>query len=190
MNLFQKQQKTSGYKTIPDARAADEETTAVPFGTKTRTMTTDRRRSSKWLAFQFAGALLLLVAGGGTVWMLQTTDGGLTTTAVDPITTRGGAITAASLMMSNDDDSTCVKSAGTFDSQKDYCFTCGSKKEGTLGYCWNSQRPQCTPACDNMRDVSGIGDNQCGDACDGFLTGKNVPLTSKQFQKLQVGPSF
>ena len=56
---------------------------AVPFGTKTRTMTTDRRRSSKWLAFQFAGALLLLVAGGGTVWMLQTTDGGLTTTAVE-----------------------------------------------------------------------------------------------------------
>jgi len=85
-------------------------------------------------------------------------------------TTRGGAITAASLMMSNDDDSpTCVKSVGTFDSQKDYCYTCGSKKEGTLGYCWNSQTPQCPPACDNWQGVSGIGDNQCGGPCDGFF---------------------
>ena len=91
MNLFQKLQKTSEYKTIPDARAADEETTAVPFGTNTRTMTTGRR-SSTWLVFQFAGALLLLVAGGGTVWMLQTTDGGLTTTAMERNSDNTGSV--------------------------------------------------------------------------------------------------
>ena len=85
-------------------------------------------------------------------------------------TTRGGAITAASLMMSNDDDSltACFKSEGTYDSQTDFCYTCGSKKEGTLGYCWNSQTPQCPPACDNVQGASGIGDNQCGDPCDKF----------------------
>jgi len=86
MNLFQKQQTTtSGYTSIPEARAADDdETMAVPFGTKTRTMTTDRRRSSKWLAFQFAGALLLLVVGGGTVGMLETNDVDGTATSAVP----------------------------------------------------------------------------------------------------------
>jgi len=83
--------------------------------------------------------------------------------------TRGATI-EASVMMSNDDDmlTTCVKSEGTYDSQTDFCYTCGSKKEGTLGYCWNSQTPQCPPACDNVQGASGIGDNQCGDACDKF----------------------
>ena len=33
MNLFQKQQKTGGYNSIPHAIAADDETAAVPVGT-------------------------------------------------------------------------------------------------------------------------------------------------------------
>jgi len=88
MNLFQKQQKTSGYKTIPDARAADEETAAVLFGTiirspSTMTMTTDHR-SPKWIMVtSVLGMMMMLVVTGGLVWMLQTTDGGLTTTAVE-----------------------------------------------------------------------------------------------------------
>ena len=95
--------------------------------------------------------------------------GARTSLAVGSGTTRGGATTAASLtLMSNEAEFTCVKSVGTFDSQKDYCYTCGSKKEGTLGYCWNSQTPQCPPACDNVQGASGIGDNQCGDPCDKF----------------------
>ena len=59
--------------------------------------------------------------------------------------TTGG--TTASLMMSNDDDSVkgCVTSVGTFNSQTDFCYTCGAGK--SLGYCWNSQHPQCPPAC-------------------------------------------
>jgi len=92
-----------------------------------------------------------------------------------------GATTAASLtMMSNDAEleymghPTCVKSEGTYDSQKDSCYTCGSREKGTLGYCWNSQTPQCPPACDNVQGVSGIGDNQCGGPCDGFLSYKAV----------------
>jgi len=67
----------------------------------------------------------------------------------------------------------CAKSSGTFDSQKDYCYTCGSGK--TLGYCWNSQNPQCPPACDNVQGVSGIGDNQCGEPCDEFLKFSDAP---------------
>ena len=33
MNIFQKHQNTSGYNSIPDAIAADDETAAVPLGT-------------------------------------------------------------------------------------------------------------------------------------------------------------
>ena len=96
--------------------------------------------------------------------------GARTSLAVGSGTTRGGATTAASLtLMSNEAEFTCVKSVGTFDSQKDYCYTCGSCEKGTLGYCWNSQTPQCPPACDNLQGVSGIGDNQCGGPCDKFL---------------------
>ena len=80
MNLFQKQQKTSGYKTIPDASAADEETTAVSFGTRVQTSTS--RRSLTWRIAIVAGMTMIVMAGGA-VLMLQTTDGGLTTTAVE-----------------------------------------------------------------------------------------------------------
>ena len=79
MNLFQKHQKTSGYKTIPDARAADEETTAVPFGTTVQTSTS--RRSSTWRIANVAGMMMIVMAGGA-ILMLQTMDGGLMTTAV------------------------------------------------------------------------------------------------------------
>ena len=82
--------------------------------------------------------------------------------------TTGG--TTASLMMSNDDDSVkgCVTSVGTFDSQTDFCYTCGAGK--SLGYCWNSQHPQCPPACHYMWGVADQGDNDCGKPCDSFLT--------------------
>ena len=63
----------------------------------------------------------------------------------------------------------CVKSEGTFDSQKDYCYSCGGTSDsGKLGYCWNSQTPQCSPKCDNLQAVSGIG--VCGGACDEFAS--------------------
>ena len=157
-------------------------------GTTTTTSTTKEKKGYTPLVVLFTCSITLLL-GLALLYAGQPMHGGTSLAAAGGGTTRGGATTAASLtLMSNEAEFTCVKSVGTFDSQKDYCYTCGSGK--TLGYCWNSQNPQCPPACDNVQGVSGIGDNQCGDACDGFLTGKNVPLTSKQFQKLQVGPSF
>jgi len=115
--------------------------------------------------------------------------GGTSLAAAGGGTTRGGATTAASLtLMSNEAEFTpCVKSVGTFDSQKDYCYTCGSREKGTLGYCWNSQggsqHPQCIPACDNWNGVSGIGDNQCGEPCDGFVNERNIsPLYRNKYE--------
>ena len=99
---------------------------------------------------------------------------------IDGRTTRAAAAEAATGMdaanadaASNEAEFTCAKSSGTFDSQTDFCYTCGSGK--TLGYCWNSQNPQCPPACDNVQGVSGIGDNQCGGACDEFLKYSDAP---------------
>ena len=54
------------------------------------------------------------------------------------------------------------------------CGGGGRDDDGTLGYCWNSQTPQCPPACDNVQGVSGIGNNQCGGPCDGFLNYRNA----------------
>ena len=70
----------------------------------------------------------------------------------------------------------CVKSEGTFDSQTDFCYSCGGTSDtGSLGYCWNSQPMQCPPKCGNVKGASGIGDNQCGGACDNFLSYKKAP---------------
>lgn len=100
MNLFQKQPKTSGYNTIPNTIAVDDETAAVPLGTtllSPSTTTTRGRRSSKRrrIASVAAGMMLLvMMVAGGTVWMrqddglsynsssgsLETEDGSLTTT--------------------------------------------------------------------------------------------------------------
>ena len=86
MNLFQKQQNTSRYTSIPDGSAADDETAVVPRGTpqSTTTMTMDRR-SPTWImvATSVLGMMMILVVTGGLIWMLQTTDGGLSTTAVE-----------------------------------------------------------------------------------------------------------
>ena len=57
MTLFQKQQKTNGYKTIPDASAADK-TAAVPFGTMVQTSTC--RRSSTWRIAIVAGMMMIV----------------------------------------------------------------------------------------------------------------------------------
>jgi len=98
---------------------------------------------------------------------------------IDGRTTRAAAAEAATGMDAANADAAsnvgrvCAKSSGTFDSQTDFCYTCGSGK--TLGYCWNSQNPQCPPACDNVQGVSGIGDNQCGGACDEFLNAYDAP---------------
>ena len=95
-------------------------------------------------------------------------------------TTRG-AITA-SLMMSNDNlgrhcyryNEGCHQSVGIYDSQKDYCYTCGYSYDDSVGYCWNSQNWQCPPACNNVQEVYSQGDNQCGDPCKEFLSCKDV----------------
>ena len=85
MNLFQKQQNTSRYTSIPDGSAADDETAVVPRGTpqSTTTMTMDRRSPTWIMVAIVAFMMMMLVVTGGSVWMLQTTDGGLSTTAVE-----------------------------------------------------------------------------------------------------------
>ena len=163
-----------------------DETTALT-GTTTTTTTTKEKKGYTPLVVLFMFAIILLF-GLALLYAGQPMHGGTSLAAAGGGTTRGGATTAASLtLMSNesfdmnDDDTlaTCVKSEGTYDSQTDFCYTCGSKKEGTLGYCWNSQLMQCPPACDNVQGVSGIGDNQCGDACDKFLYENGVLLASQ-----------
>ena len=75
MNIFQKQQTTSGYNTIPDDN--DDETADVPLGTTllsppttmtmptTTTMTTTKEhRLSKWMVAIVAGMITILVAYG------------------------------------------------------------------------------------------------------------------------------
>ena len=74
MNLYQKQQNTIRYNSIPDAIADDDKTAAVPLGTTilspTMTTMTRRHRSSKWmLAIVAIMMLLLVVLAGGTVWL-------------------------------------------------------------------------------------------------------------------------
>ena len=85
MNLFQKQQKTSGYNSIPDA-IADDETAAVS------------RRSSKTRIALVAGTMMMLVAGGA-VWMQDesssyttTAEGLVIATEADPMLAAGGAV--------------------------------------------------------------------------------------------------
>ena len=80
MNLFQKQQKTSRYNSIPDA-IADDKTAAVPFGTppSSTTVIMGHRSSTGRVAFVAGMLLLLVVLGGGAVGM---TEGGRTTTTI------------------------------------------------------------------------------------------------------------
>ena len=83
-------------------------------------------------------------------------------------TTRGGAINAASLMMFANDDIlnhlSCELSVGSYVSNGDYCFTCGSG--ASLTYCWNNQ--DCPPKCANWNGVGSIGDGNCGAPCESY----------------------
>ena len=67
MNLFKKHQNTSGYKIIPNAIAADDETAAVPFGTtirppSTTTMTMGRHFSKKTKTTKKKGCCVVRVS--------------------------------------------------------------------------------------------------------------------------------
>ena len=79
MNLFQKQQNTIRYNSIPNA-IADDETAAVPLGTTLLppSKTTMGHRLSKRIAI-VAGVMMLLTMAGGTVWMMP--YGGIMTAA-------------------------------------------------------------------------------------------------------------
>ena len=126
-----------------------DEKTALTGTTATTTTTTKEKKGYTPLVVLFTFSITLLLVG-------------LAFNAGQPM--HGGTSLAGSVHPQ------CVKSAGTYDSQKDYCYTCGGGDTGeTLGYCWNSQTPQCPPACDNVQGVSGIGNNQCGGPCDTFL---------------------
>ena len=153
MNLFQKQPKTSGYNTIPNTIAVDDETAAVPLGTtllSPSTTTTRGRRSSKRrrIASVAAGMMLLvMMVAGGTVWMrqddglsynyssgsLETEDGSLTTTWGPP--------------------GSCVPATGTWTAgpvsttawwgQATPFLTCWQQDQS---YCWTrSHYTQCIP---------------------------------------------
>ena len=67
----------------------------------------------------------------------------------------------------------CVTSSGSYDPEKDACYSCGGTSDsGKLGYCWNSQYG-CYPACANMQGfVSKVEEPgrpaDCGAACTQF----------------------
>ena len=120
MNLFQKQQKTSRYNSIPDASA--DEDTAVPIGTTILP-------PMWWMVVVVAGMMLL--TGCGTVWLLPDVGSSYTTTAEGLIVATEG----------NDDS--CVPAGGTFsgtstttsvgeDGHFETCFKYGSYDK----YCW------------------------------------------------------
>ena len=132
----------------------DEKTALTGTTTTTTTTTKEKKRPTPLILVLFTFAALLFV-------------GLAFSSAGRPM--HGGTSLAGSVHPQ------CVKSAGTYDSQKDYCYTCGGTSDsGKLGYCWNSQTPQCVPDCGNMKGVSGVGNNQCGDPCDGFLDYQNA----------------
>ena len=122
---IKKQQKTSGYNSIPHASAVDEETTAVPFGS-----------SLKRRVFLVAGALLLLVGGGGgTVWMRQ--DGKTSAMnlvvatqptwqdygGANPCLPASGTFGGVSTEGSDDGEDGNFETCYQFDNLENYCWT-------------------------------------------------------------------
>ena len=66
MNLFQMQEKTSGYDIIPNAIATDDETTPVPFGSTillqtTTTMIMDHRSKRRMVSIVVGMMMMLMV---------------------------------------------------------------------------------------------------------------------------------
>ena len=120
-SIQKQQQKTSGYKSIPHASAADdEETTAVPFFGS----------SSKWRVFRVAGAMLLLVmaGGGGTVWRRQ--EGAtaamnlvVATTEGNPCIPAGGAFGGTSTKGSDDGEDGNFETCYQYHNFEEYCWT-------------------------------------------------------------------
>ena len=93
MHLFQKQQNTSGYNSIPNAIATDDATAAaVPFGTTIRSpspmMMTLSQRSKRMVAI---AAGMLLVTGGVAVWLQE--DGSYFRSSGGSLATEDGSIT-------------------------------------------------------------------------------------------------
>ena len=121
MNLFQKQQKTSRYNSIPDASADDD--TAVPIDSTLL--------PPMWWMVVVVVAGMMLLTGCGTVWLLPDVGSSYTTTAEGLIVATEG----------NDDS--CVPAGGTFsgtstttsdgeDGHFETCFQYGNVDK----YCW------------------------------------------------------
>ena len=76
-------------------------------------------------------------------------------------------------LMSNNEiivyNPSCELSVGSYVSNGDYCFTCGSG--ASLTYCWNNQ--DCPPNCDSWNGVGSIGDGNCGLPCENYW-GDNI----------------
>ena len=149
MNLFQKQQKTSRYNSIPDASA--DEDTAVPIGTTILPPT--------WWMVAIVAGMMLLVAGCGAVWMLPDADD----SCVPAVGTFSGTSTTTSDGKDNPFE-TCFQ-YGNYDK---YCWTKSwfasddDFGHGNWGGQWNSIDN------DDMRYVNPVTDPySCGSPCQG-----------------------
>ena len=137
--------------------------------------TTKEKNGYTPLVVVFTALLLVLALYAG-----QNRQGRGTSRAVAAGGTTRGAIPTSLLFSSAEEASSngalgaCVESVGTYQSNTDYCFTCGGGEDddGTLNYCWNNQ--ECFPLCANAQGVGGRLDGECGTACTTFADGKRT----------------
>ena len=130
MNLFQKQQNTSGYTSIPNdntaTAAADD--TAVLLGTSifptTKRTTTMGRRSLTWMVAIVVGMMML--AAGGTIWL------------------RDGEKNAAEGLVVGfrPDDYQCLPADGTFNGKSVTTYF-GEKDPFETCYQWGKDKKYC-----------------------------------------------
>jgi len=119
MNLFQKQQKTSGYASIPNAIADDEETATTRTMDRrvSRWRTTDRRWSKGRMLVDgvVATGMMLLLVMGGAVWMRQDGGSSYDHSSGSRETADGGrTITAEGLVLPPPGDDPCLPAGGAF----------------------------------------------------------------------------
>ena len=151
MTLFQKQPKTSGYKTVPNASTADEETVAVavPLGTTTLSPSTimggtmDRRSSKGRRIAHVAAMIMLVMVAGGMVWMRPEGE------SSDPTNAEGLVVATT-----DGEEISCVPATGTwtagkvsttvYSGQATPFLTCWQSEHT---YCWtrSTQQTQCIP---------------------------------------------
>ena len=183
---IKQQQTTSGYNSIPDAIAADDETAAVPFGTTLLPTSTTTNRSSKWnmVAIVAFMMMLLLAVAGGTVLRrngeIAAAEGLVVATqvhtAVVPSATNGeglclpaGGTFGGVSHTTSDSESYAFETCFQFGNHHTYCWTKSYYQGsflpcGPIGDAWKSINADyvITPGVDPKTNPK-----RCGTPCQG-----------------------